>query len=172
MIPTNARGFAYVSAYAVLLASLLVFSQAYASPAEIPALTAEQIIQATNAAREAAGLPALQTNPKLMRAAYERTVDMAQKKYFSHTAPNGRQPWYWLTKNGYSFSRAGENLAINFHDAQTLTQAWLSSLEHKKNLLNPLYQDVGVYAQSFTTKGRSYTVIVELYGTPQIVAAR
>src|SRR3989344_1949733 len=129
-----------------------------------------EIIAATNRIRASSGLDELSLNPKLQLAAMERASDMAAKKYFSHTSPDGVSAWDWLSVNDYSYEYAGENLAINYTDTQVLLEDWLASPSHKANLLNPEYNDIGVGVQSFEDHGKIYNVIVELYGTPKTLS--
>jgi uncharacterized protein YkwD len=137
-----------------------------------PQLTVNAVVEATNQARLAAGLPALRISSALVDASMEKADDMAKSGYFAHTSPAGQEPWYWFNKNGYPYLLAGENLAINFSDPQKLLSAWLASPKHKANILNPDFREIGVSVKTFNNGGKKYTVVVELFGTPQAVSMR
>lgn len=49
----------------------------------------------------------------------------------------------------------GENLAKGFTDDQSIQQAWLNSLSHKKNMLDPRWTSIGI--------GRACGVTVEVF---------
>ena len=68
--------------------------------------------------------------------------DMAKRGYFSHTTPDGKNPWYWLNLAGYKYSYAGENLAVNFIDSKDVNQALASELQYQSKLVNNLIATV------------------------------
>lgn len=137
-----------------------------------PTLTPQQVIEATNQARLAAGLAPLTVNAELATAAEDKSLDMETRQYFAHQSPQGFDPWYWIKKHNYAFSFAGENLAINFSDSKRLLAAWLASPEHKQNILNPLYHDIGVTVHTVTVGEQRYTLIVQLFGTPKTLSVK
>ena len=124
------------------------------------------LVDGTNAARVTDGLPALRENPLLDAAAAEKANDMATNGYFAHTSPSGLTPWYWFEKAGYNFSAAGENLAVNFADAEDVTAAWMKSPEHRANILNAGFTDIGMATAQGTFDGQPAAYVVELFGTP------
>jgi Cysteine-rich secretory protein family len=126
------------------------------------------LVDGTNQNRLQNNLPALQTNPLLQAAAQDKANDMVANDYFAHTSPSGVTPWYWFEKVGYSFSYAGENLAVNFSDSDDVTNAWMNSPEHRANILNPDYTDIGMATAQGTFDGHPATYVVELFGTPAI----
>ncbi len=129
------------------------------------AVTANSIIQLTNQAREARGIAQARENSTLNRAAEEKALDMVREKYFAHTSPQGKTPWFWFLKNGYGFKYAGENLAIDFLQADDVVKAWLTSDLHRENLLNPNYQDVGVAVVAGDLGGRLSILAVQFFGS-------
>jgi uncharacterized protein YkwD len=108
----------------------------------------------------------LSVSPELTRIAQEKANDMAQKGYFAHNAPDGKTPWYWYQKEGYSFSYAGENLAIDFSDSAEVERAWMQSPTHRANLLNTHFTEVGIATAVGTYQGHTTTFVVEEFGTP------
>jgi hypothetical protein len=126
----------------------------------------------TNAARQSSGLSSLRISPLLQAAAQEKANDMVQNGYFAHTSPAGVTPWYWFENVGYSFSYAGENLAVNFSDSNDVTNAWLNSPEHRANILNANFKEIGIATAQGTYEGHDAVYVVELFGTPSSVLSQ
>jgi hypothetical protein len=120
----------------------------------------------TNSQRTADDLPALQVSPLLQAAAQEKANDMVANDYFAHTSPAGKTPWYWFANVGYNFSYAGENLAINFSDSEDVTNAWMNSPEHRANILNGNFTQIGMATAQGELDGNPAIYVVELFGTP------
>ena len=126
------------------------------------------LVDGTNQSRIANNLPALQVSPMLQEAAQEKANDMATKGYFAHTSPQGLTPWYWFENVGYSFSYAGENLAVNFSDSQDVTNAWMNSPEHRANILSTDFTQVGIATAQGIYNGQPATYVAEEFGTPAV----
>ena len=129
------------------------------------------LIDGTNAARTADGLAALRENGLLDAAAQEKANDMVKNDYFAHTSPAGLSPWYWFENVGYNFTSAGENLAVNFADSSDVTAAWLNSPEHRANILNSAYTEIGMATAQGTYNGEPAVYVVELFGAPAAAVA-
>ncbi len=134
-------------------------------------LTKTGLIELTNSARQNLGYQTLKENPALSQAAYIKAVDMVEKGYFDHYTPEGYPPWYWLQRMGYNYSSAGENLAIGFLESEQVHSAWMNSYSHKQNILNPKYQEIGIAVLKANFQGNETTLVVQFFGTPQIVFA-
>lgn len=93
---------------------------------------------------------------------------MLEKNYFAHFSPEGVSPWHWLKTVGYDYSLAGENLAIGFLDSKEVHQAWLESSSHRKNILNPKYQEIGMAVLKGKFQDKEVTVVVQFFGTPSL----
>lgn len=124
------------------------------------------LVDETNAARAADDLSSLQPNALLELAAKEKANDMAKNGYFAHTSPTGVTPWYWFEKAGYNFEYAGENLAVNFVDSQDVMNAWMNSPEHRANILDSHFTQIGIATAEGTYEGRPAVFAVQLFGTP------
>lgn len=129
-------------------------------------VTPPKIIELTNRARVANGLATLSENPKLSQAARSKAQDMLKNDYFAHTSPSGKDPWYWMKKEGYEYKAAGENLAINFTNAKEQQSAWMDSKTHRANILNGQYQEIGVAVVEGKIDGQNSIVTVQMFGTP------
>ena len=127
-------------------------------------VTKNQLLELTNEERQRLGLPALQSDPVLEKAAYLKGQDMMAKGYFAHNSPSGVTPWYWFRAAGYSYRYAGENLAIGFADSQELHTAWDNSPAHRENILNPNYKEIGIAVLRGNFEGAETYVVVQLFG--------
>ncbi|MES2668202.1 MAG: CAP domain-containing protein [Patescibacteria group bacterium] len=125
----------------------------------------------TNEDREEAGVPNLVQDPALARAAQMKADDMAEKGYFAHVDPQGREPWYWFDAAGYDYTYAGENLAVNFTDSEDVAEAWMNSTTHRANIVKPQYTRVGFGIAKGEYKGNETTFVVQFFATPRATAA-
>ena len=96
----------------------------------------------------------------------DKAEDMLAHDYFAHTSPQGTTPWSWFDKSGYDYKYAGENLAMGFVSLPDQQQAWMNSTEHRKNILNPNFQDIGVAVVQGRIDGAETTLTVEEFGAP------
>ncbi len=129
-------------------------------------LTNLQLLADTNQSREQQGIGSLRLNSRLAVAAQAKAQNMASNDYWSHTAPDGRQPWSFVKQAGYQYQALGENLAYGFVGSDDVVNGWLNSQEHRANMLDPAYQDVGfgvIQAADYQQKGPQ-TIVVAMYG--------
>lgn len=124
------------------------------------------LLNETNAARQQHDLADVNLSQKLNQAAYLKATDMFEKQYWGHDAPDGTKPWKWLIDVDYGYSKAGENLAKNFYTAEAVNAAWMNSSEHRKNILESEYTEVGFAVASGMLDGKATTIVVALYGRP------
>jgi uncharacterized protein YkwD len=161
---------------AVAIVTLFVGATAFErfiifTPGQFAAVIASSLVDLTNLDREGQGLSPLTTNPALRAAAQMKANDMAAKSYFAHDSPDGHDPWYWFDKAGYRFSHAGENLAVYFSDSGDVNSAWMNSPEHRANLLNPQFTEIGIATAIGEYKGYQTVFVVQEFGTPSRIAA-
>ncbi len=129
-------------------------------------IVANALVDETNQSRVANGDAPLAVSPLLTAAAQEKANDMVANDYFAHTSPAGLSPWYWFERVGYGFTYAGENLAVNFSDSQDVTNAWMNSPEHRANILNADFTQIGMATATGTFEGHPAVYVVELFGAP------
>lgn len=134
-------------------------------PAYSSAITGTNIISLTNASRESFSLPDLKENSLLDVAAQAKANDMLAKGYFAHVTPDGKTPWDFIVAAGYNYITAGENLAVNFTEAESVETAWMNSPEHKANLLNKNFEDIGVGISQGEYEGHTAIFVVQEFGT-------
>lgn len=143
----------------------------YRSTKYLAAVVPRSLIVLTNGVRQQQHISPLSTNELLTKAAVLKAEDMANRGYFSHVTPEGREPWYFLDKVSYPYTFAGENLAVNFIDSSDVVSAWIASPSHRENLLSQNYTDVGVGTAVGMYKGRKATFVVQYFATPEIRSA-
>jgi uncharacterized protein YkwD len=56
---------------------------------------------------------------------------------------------------GYKYSWLGENIAFNYPDDNSVMIAWMNSPEHRANILNPNFTQIGV-GIAYDSKGEPY----------------
>lgn len=133
-------------------------------------MDAGEIIGLSNQQRTSRGLAALGTNAKLNNAAMAKAQDMINRNYWSHYAPDGTSPWYFITQAGYSYATAGENLAKDFNTSAGVVNAWMNSPAHRDNILNTTYTETGVAVLNGTLMGQQTTLVVAMYASPKATA--
>ena len=157
----------------IVIASFLIFFQAilnflpnlgpsilgYASQ-----ISPDEVVRLTNEKRTQSGLPALTLNGTLSGAAQAKGNDMISRDYWAHVAPDGTQPWSFITNAGYKYRYAGENLARDFSNPSSAVDAWMNSPTHRENILNPKYKEIGIGVVEGDLAGVDTTIIVQFFG--------
>jgi uncharacterized protein YkwD len=115
-----------------------------ASAADAYDATAErQLVQLINLARAQHGLPPLQEDARLHAAARTHTQFMASQNTLSHQLPGESILLKRMALNGAYFYAAGETAAFN-HSADAAQESFMHSPAHRKIILDPQYDAVGV----------------------------
>lgn len=126
----------------------------------------DEVIRLTNEKRAGSGMPALRYNSSLTQAAYAKGNHMLANQYWAHIAPDGTEPWKFFTDVGYKYRYAGENLARDFTNPQSVVDAWMASTTHRENLLSSKYTDIGVAVVEGGLNGIDTTIVVQFFGSP------
>ena len=119
------------------------------------------LLAGTNAARNQNGLGNLTLDTQLSNAAQAKAEHMVANDYWAHVAPDGPQPWYFFGQAGYTYQRAGENLAYGFSNSQNTINGWMNSPGHRANIVGE-YADVGfgfVQTPNFVGSGQQTIVV-------------
>lgn len=132
----------------------------------------KKLIELTNIEREKAGLPKVNENESLSKAAALKAQNMLSENYWAHFAPSGKSPWDFILSSGYKFTFAGENLAKNFYNSEDIVKAWMTSPTHRDNLLNNKYKDIGIAVVEGNLNGQQTTLIVQMFGTQDMLATK
>ncbi|MDK2820177.1 MAG: hypothetical protein PWP31_142 [Clostridia bacterium] len=112
----------------------------------------QRVVDLVNDKRSEAGLKPLKVDLELAKVARIKAEDMRDNNYFSHTSPNYGSFAQMLSKFGIQYRTAGENIAAGQRTPEAVVAAWMGSEGHRKNILNPNFNFIGVgYA-----KGGSY----------------
>ncbi len=131
----------------------------------------ESLIIKTNHIRQSHGLEVLTSDPALNEAAAIKAHDMFEQQFFAHTSPGGTTPWNYFYQSGYRFTTAGENLALEPSPADDPMAAWMASMDHRKNILNPQFTDIGIAIVSGTFQNQPTTFIVQLFGSQRSITS-
>lgn len=153
----------------------LVINTAWNKSAVLGAATinSSTLLSDTNTERIQNSEPALILNQQLGVAAQAKADDMARSNYWAHNSPDGKTPWSFIAASGYHYKAAGENLAYGFANADDAVKGWMNSPEHRANILNDTYRDVGfgvATAPNYLGHGPQ-TIIVAEYAQPVLAAA-
>ena len=115
-------------------------------------MSALELQRATNALslvnghRANFGLAPLSWDPGAACIAFEHSLDMDVRAFFSHTNPSGQGPGQRLLAAGIGSSTHGENIYWQMPPA-TAGQAvggWMTSPPHRANILNPAFTQMGI----------------------------
>lgn len=131
------------------------------------------LLASTNAQRTSNGKSSLSLNSKLSNAAQAKANHMVAHNYWSHTTPDGQEPWVFIQNAGYAYNKAGENLAYGFGTSSDTVVGWMNSPTHKANMLDASFTEVGFgFANSANFNGDGkQTIVVAMYGQPQVLSA-
>ncbi len=114
-------------------------------------------------------------DPILTQVAQERALDMATRRYFSHTNPDGHGPNYLVQQAGYQLplfydqTLTGNNIESiggGYSSANAVWSGWMGSSGHQTHLLGtiPFYAeqvDVGIgYAYNPNSPYSHYWVVI------------
>ena len=133
------------------------------------------LLTSINAYREQHGLVSLRLSTQLNDAAQQHSDKMAADGYFDHPSANGTSFWQriqrYYTSSSRSYWSVGENLlwSSDTISAGHALQLWIASPEHKKNLLNASWREVGVSAVHVvhapgTYRGLTVTIVTTDFG--------
>jgi uncharacterized protein YkwD len=129
-------------------------------------ITIEKVFNQTNAQRQAKGLLLLHYNASLSQSATSKAQDMFANNYWAHNSPTGKVPWDFFKEVGYKYSIAGENLARDFYDTNSLMKAWMNSPTHRSNIVSQNYQEIGIGVVNGILGGVKTTLVVQHFATP------
>lgn len=122
-------------------------------------------VQATNAARNGAGLPGVRQNAVLARAAAEHACDMAKRGSLTHSGSSSSGPRARAKALGYSSRLIAENIAAGPYDVNQALSVWNSSAGHRDNILRPQVRDFGV-GHAIGADGKTH-FWAAVYGAPR-----
>ena len=153
-------------ALVVLLATIAAFAAPSASPAikrngvvrtarvahVTLSLLETGVLDQLNAIRIQNNLVPLKLSPGLTASADAHTQEMAATGYFAHASLDGTAFWqrinHWYPASSYSYWSVGENLLWSSPDVDpsSALALWMDSPEHRANILDPTWRDIGIAA--------------------------
>ena len=112
----------------------------------------QEFVSLVNAHRTSIGCPALVWDARVAEVAARHSRDMAVRSFFSHTNPDGQDPWARLAAAGIRYSTGGENIAWGQSSASEAYRSWMNSAPHRRNIENCAltHHGVGVYEGRWT----------------------
>lgn len=102
-----------------------------------------ELLQWVNEARAQYGAPPLTATSELIVAARQHALEMLRHEKLSHQFPGEADLKQRLGEWNTHFDKAGENVAIDFSPEEAQTSL-MNSPQHRANLLNPIYNAVGI----------------------------
>jgi len=110
------------------------------------------VVADINALRTSHHLAALRLSPALTDAARAHSQEMETDGYFAHDSFDGTAFWKriqsFYPSTSWGYWSVGENLLWSSPgvDAEGALTMWLNSPEHKKNMLDPSWREIGISA--------------------------
>lgn len=138
------------------------------SSTNVAVISPSNLLNVTNEQRELNNDQPLTLNQSLDQAAQQKANSMVSQNYWSHISPSGQTPWDIILASGYKFQTAGENLAYGFNSGDDVLNAWMASPDHRANVLDSNYSNVGfgvARSNDYQNKGPE-TVVVAMYASP------
>ncbi len=102
-----------------------------------------RIIALHNKYRIEKGLFALIADARLMASAQAHATDMRVHHILSHTGSNGSTPFLRMSRAGYAWNMAAENIAEGQTTPEQVMAAWMNDPPHRQDIMGP-YRNVGV----------------------------
>jgi uncharacterized protein YkwD len=120
------------------------------------------VLADVNAFRAANHLAPLHVSASLTAAARNHSQQMEADGYFAHSSVDGTAFWkrikVFYPSGRYGFWSVGENLLWSSPDvdAQHALTMWENSPEHRKNMLDPHWREIGISAVHATSASGVY----------------
>jgi len=173
-------GIVFACAAAALAASLAAFAPAPAAAGSAGRTTELSLLESgvlaqINFIRVEHDLAPLRLSAELGEAAEEHSQEMAADGYFQHDSFDGSAFWKriadFYSSAGYGYWSVGENLLWSSPTVGSVgaLQLWMRSPEHRANILNPRWREIGVAAVHTmhapgTYRHRTVTIITTDFG--------
>jgi hypothetical protein len=125
-----------------LVISAAAFGQDGSRPRQI-SIAEQYLFTAANAERVQRGLPALQWDDKLYRAAGFHAIQMANRESISHQYPGEPDVSARAQQAGVRFSVVSENVAMASTAVQ-IHSLWMNSPHHRDNLLDTRVDSIAI----------------------------
>ena len=144
------RGLALLCAAACFTCAALGSDRASAAQSQAPAFPSPEeierdLLRALNGERTARGLPVLGLSPALSRLARTHSAELAEREVLAHDSAAGLSFTERMIAAALAFASGAENVARSgTHVAAFIHQSFMESPGHRENILNPLFDEVGI----------------------------
>ena len=133
------------------------------------------VLQDLNQIRAEHHLVPLTVSVPLTLSSKQHSIEMAEDGYFDHASHDGTSFWkrisHWYPESSFKYWSVGENLLWSSPgvDASRALDTWMTSSEHRANILSPNWREIGVSAVHVTAApgtyhGRPVTIITTDFG--------
>lgn len=133
------------------------------------------ILAKLNQIRRSHNLVSLTADPELGVSSAQHSAEMATDGYFAHESISGAAFWKRIRRHyptaGWRLWSVGENLlwSTGTIDADKALQLWMASPEHRANILDPHWRQIGIASVHATAApgvyhGLDITVITTDFG--------
>jgi uncharacterized protein YkwD len=103
-----------------------------------------RVAHLVNYRRVDAGLPRLRLHFAIHTAAQQHSRYQARMNLMTHTGSGGSSAGDRITRQGYTWSAWGENVAKGYPRPRAVVRAWMRSSGHRANILSGSFRHVGV----------------------------
>jgi uncharacterized protein YkwD len=120
------------------------------------------VLQQINQVRRDHGLQPLRLSARLSAAAVQHSNEMGADGYFAHESADHSAFWKrvqrWYPSSGWRYWTVGENLLWSSPDVTPAraVELWMNSPEHRANLLNRSWREIGLSAVHLDTAPGTY----------------
>lgn len=126
-----------------------------------------ELLARVNEARRKAGAKPLRSDSRLDRAAQRHAEDMLARGYFAHESPEDKTVRQRSKEAGYDWRTIGENIAEGQFTVDEVMTTWLNSPGHRRNILDPRFEELGVGLALGQANGRYRVLWAQAFGTPR-----
>jgi len=159
---------------AAILVALTVAPAAFAGGRDTA--LESSVFQQINNVRSSHGLPPFKLSTKLAAAAAQHSNEMGADGYFAHESFDHSVFWkrvaHWYSPAGKRYWTVGENLLWASPDVSPshAVTMWMNSPEHRANLLNRTWREIGLSAVHLDAApgvygGQPVTILTADFGT-------
>ncbi|HIA91822.1 TPA: CAP domain-containing protein [Candidatus Saccharibacteria bacterium] len=127
-----------------------------------------RLVGSINVTRGSLDMQPLSLNTQLSKAAVAKQLHMAEQDYWSHTSPDGTEPWDFVRSYNVTYAKAAETLARGFTEPEAVVTGWLNSPSHREALLEPSYSQIGL---SITEGEQGYDAVALFIQPVSTIAA-
>ncbi len=118
----------------------------------------QKMFEFVNQERIKRGIKPLVWDERLTEVGRSHSKDMFGRGYFSHYSPEGKDVGDRLQDAGIAYTYAGENLALA-PDVTRANNGLINSEGHRRNILDPAFEKIGVGAIDGGVYGKMFTQV-------------